>query len=154
MSSQSSTLVGAIVAILIIGAVGTLAYYQFEVAPNQTSSNTSTAEAVACPSIACVNVTIPSGAGAPPAGYTGGQKTTFGYEADTVTLVIGVNNTILWINDDSTIHTATSDAAGVFDTGNIAPGATAQFTFTSPGNFTYHCTYHTWMQGTVIVKSG
>ncbi len=155
MSSQSSTIVGAIVAVLIIGAVGTLAYYQFEVAPGLVSTTTTgTSSAVTCPSTACVNVTIPSGAGSPPPGWTGSGKTTYGFEPNTVILVIGVNNTILWINNDVTIHTATSDTQGVFDTGNIAAGATAQLTFTTPGTYTYHCTYHSWMQGTIKVIAG
>jgi plastocyanin len=155
MSSQGSTVVGAIVAILIIGAVGTLAYYQIEVAPGQASSSTSqTTLGVTCPSSACVNVTIPSGAATPPTGWTGSGKTTFGFTPDTITVVIGKNNTVFWTNDDASIHTATSDAAGVFDTGNINQGQSAQFTFTTPGTYTYHCTYHAWMQGTIVVKSG
>jgi plastocyanin len=155
MSSQGSTLVGAVVAVLIIGAVGTLAYYQVEVAPNQGStSNTTSTPAVTCPSRACVNVTIPVGASAPPNGWTGSGKTTYGFTPDTVTLVIGKNNTVFWTNNDASIHTATSDAAGGFDTGNLNQGQSAQFTFTTPGTYTYHCTYHAWMQGTIIVKSG
>ena len=155
MSSKGSTLVGVIVAILIIGAVGTLAYYQVEVAPNQVSTTTtSTGAAVQCPSSACVNVTIPSGASAPPSGWTGSGKTTYGFTPDVITVVIGKNNTVLWINGDASIHTATSDTAGVFDTGNLNQGQTAQVTFTAPGTFTYHCIYHAWMQGTIIVKSG
>ncbi len=157
MSSQSSTLVGAIVAVLIIGAVGTLAYYQIEVAPNATSTTTSqTAPAVTCPSSACVNVTIPSGAGSPPPNYSGG-KTTYGYLPDVITVVIGKNNTVLWINNDVAPHTVTSDTAGIFDSGMTGPltsqGGTYQFTFTSPGTYTYHCSFHAWMQGTVIVKA-
>jgi plastocyanin len=154
MSSQGSTIVGAVVAILIIGAVGTLAYYQVEVAPGQASSSTSSAPQVTCPSSACVNVTIPSGASGPPSGWTGSGKTTYGYTPDVVKVVIGKNNTVFWTNDDASVHTATSDTAGVFDTGNINQGQSAQFTFTTPGTYTYHCTYHAWMQGTIIVKSG
>ena len=107
-----------------------------------------------CPSSQCVNVTIPSGAGTPPPNYSAGQKTTFGFMPDTITVVIGKNNTVFWTNDDASIHTATSDTAGVFDTGNLNQGESAQFTFTTPGTYTYHCIYHSWMQGTVIVKSG
>jgi plastocyanin len=155
MSSQSSTLVGAIVAILIIGAVGVLAYYQVEVAPNQVTSTTSTTvPAVTCPSSACVNVTIPSGASTPPPSWTGSGKTTYGFTPDVVTLVIGKNNTVFWTNNDASIHTATSDTAGAFDSGNMNQGSTYQFTFTTPGTYTYHCVYHSWMQGTIIVKSG
>ena len=151
MSGQNSTAVGFIVAILIIGAIATLGYYQFAVAGKQTSVSTSTAPAVTCPSAQCVNVTIPSGAGSPPSGWTGSGTTTYGYDPDTITVVIGKNNTVYWTNDDASIHTATSDTAGVFDTGNINQGESAQFTFTTPGTFTYHCIYHAWMQGTIKV---
>ena len=155
MSSSSSALVGIVVAILIIGAVATIGYYQLEVAPAFAStSTTSGPPAVTCPSAQCVNVTITSGASSPPSGYTQGAKTQYGFSPDVVTVVIGKNNTVYWTNDDAAIHTATSDTAGVFDTGNINQGASAQVTFTTPGTYTYHCTYHAWMQGTVIVVSG
>lgn len=151
---SSSTTVGVIVAILIIGAVASIGYYQFQVAPSQLlTTSTSSAPAVTCPSAQCVNVTIPAGANAPPAGYASGQKTTFGFTPDTITVVIGVNNTIYWVNTDVAIHTATSDPGVTpsFDTGNIVAGGTAQVTLTVPGTYTYHCTYHAWMQGTIIV---
>lgn len=154
MSSQSSTVVGAIVAVLIIGAVATIGYYQFEVAPGFAKS-TSSVPPVTCPSSACVNVTIPSAASTQPSGYTPGSKTTFGYTPDTITIVIGKNNTIVWINNDAGLHTATSDTTGVgaFTSGDITAGASAQVTFTTVGTFTYHCNYHPFMQGTVIVKA-
>jgi plastocyanin len=155
MSSKGSTAVGVIVAVLIIGAVAILGYYQFDVAAKQTGTSlTSTGASVTCPSSQCVNVTIISGAATPPPNWTSGQKTTYGFSPDVVTVVIGKNNTVYWTNDDASIHTATSDTTGVFDTGNIDQGASAQFTFTTSGTYTYHCIYHTWMQGTIIVKSG
>ena len=154
MSAQNSTVVGAIVAVLIIGAVATIGYYQVAVAPSFKTS-TSTGPSVTCPSSACVNVTIPNIASTPPNGYTQGSKTTFGFTPDTITVVIGKNNTIVWINNDASIHTATSDTtgAGAFTSGDITAGASAQITFTTAGTFTYHCVYHAWMQGTVIVKT-
>jgi plastocyanin len=151
-SSQGSTVVGAIVAVLIIGAVATLGYYQFEVAGKQTTTTT-TSQGPTCPSAACRNVTIPSGAGLPPQGWSTGQKTTYGYTPDVITVVIGKNNTVFWTNSDSAAHTVTSDSAGVFDSGTLNPGGTFQWTFTAPGTFTYHCSFHPWMQGTIVVKA-
>lgn len=154
---NSSTAVGTIVAVLIIGAVASVGYFQFEVAPGYASTSTSSSgPSVTCPSAECVNVTIPGGAGIPPTGYTSGSKTTFGYTPDAVTVVIGVNNTIYWTNQDAAIHTATSDpgAPAAFDSGNIAAGGTAQITLTVPGTYHYHCTYHAWMQGTIVVVAG
>ena len=152
-TAQSSVAVGAVVAILIIGAVATLGYYQFFVANSTTSSTTtSSVPSVTCPSAACVNVTIVSGASSPPAGYTQGQKTTYGYAPDSIVVVIGKNNTVFWSNGDVAPHTVTSDT-GVFDSGNMNSGDTFQYTFNTPGTYSYHCSYHSWMQGTVIVKA-
>ena len=158
VSTRTSTAVGVVVTILIVGAIATLGYYQFEVAGKQTTTtSTSTVATVACPSAQCVNVTIPVGASSAPPGYSGG-KTTYGFSPDSVTVVIGKNNTVFWTNDDAAPHTVTSDTAGIFDSGTAGPlttqGGTFQFTFTTPGTYTYHCSFHAWMQGTVIVLAG
>ena len=79
-----------------------------------------------------------------------GSNTGLNYSPVTVTVTIGQNNTVSFVNKDNTVHTVTADG-GSFDSGNILAGATRTYTFTTPGTFQYHCTYHTWMKGTVIV---
>lgn len=66
---------------------------------------------------------------------------------------VAVGTTVTWRNNDSYAHTSTSDT-GVWDTGNIAGGATATTTFNTAGTYTYHCTYHVsmGMRGTIVVK--
>lgn len=151
-STRGSVAVGAVVAILIVGAVATLGYYQFVVAKTTSTTTTSSVAGVTCPSAACANVNISAGAGIPPPGYTQGQKTTYGYGPDTITVVMGKNNTVFWTNGDSAAHTVTSDS-GIFDSGNMNPGNTFQFTFTTPGTYSYHCSYHPYMQGKIVVKA-
>lgn len=75
------------------------------------------------------------------------------YSPGPVAVVIGVNNTITWTNNDTAPHTVTAND-GSFDSGNIAPTGTFTFTFTTPGTYHYHCVYHPWMVATVIVKAG
>jgi len=172
MSTKNSTAVGVIVALLIVGAVGTLGYYQLEVAAKQTSTTTTSAttSGVNCSATPsqCKNITITSGAASPYNGYTSGSKTLYGYSPLTVTVVIGKNNTVVWTNMDTAFHTATSVSApsgsSGFDTGCLdgvgapCPSSSGtssyQFTFTVAGTYTYHCNYHPWMRGTVVVKSG
>jgi len=81
-----------------------------------------------------------------------------GYAPDKITLVIGVNNTVTWSNDDTAPHTVSASSApsGVqlFDSGNMAAGATYSYTFTVPGTYQYGCNYHAWMTGTVTVVQG
>ncbi len=75
-----------------------------------------------------------------------------GYSPSTITVVIGVNNTVRWVNNDTAPHTVTATDHS-FDSGNLNPGDTWTYTFTKPGTYTYVCTYHPWMKGTVIVVS-
>jgi plastocyanin len=170
MSSTSTAAVGAVVAILILGAVASIGYYQFVVAPAETATGATTAttpagvDCITSPS-SCVNVTIINGAGTPYSGYPG-TTTLFGYSPTTITVVIGVNNTVVWTNEDTTaFHTATSLAGdpASFDSGCLdgvgvpCPSSTGvstfQYTFTVAGTYNYHCSFHAWMTGVVIVKA-
>ena len=74
------------------------------------------------------------------------------YSPSTITVVIGVNNTVTWANNDDAPHTVTA-TDGSFNSGNLNPGQTWSHTFNSPGTYTYYCSYHPWMKGTVIVKA-
>ena len=84
-----------------------------------------------------------------------GSNTSIGkaYLPDPVTVVVGVNSTIKWVNNDNAPHTVTANDAS-FDSGNVAHGQSFTFTFTTPGTYQYHCVYHPWMTGTIIVKAG
>ncbi len=103
----------------------------------------------------------------PPAGHPGtgpgavkvsmvfgaGSNTTIrGYSPDPIMVMVGTNGTVTWMNDDNAPHTVTADD-GSFASGNIAPGASFSYTFTASGTYKYHCVYHPWMTGTVVVKS-
>jgi nitrite reductase (NO-forming) len=104
-------------------------------------------------------ITITSSTGSVPAGPSVSiqpgsavNTTSTFYSPTTITVVIGVNNTITWVNNDDATHTVTD--TGVFDSGLINAGQSWSYTFTQAGTFNYHCTIHPWMTGTVIVKSG
>jgi len=63
-----------------------------------------------------------------------------------------VGQTIAWHNGDTTAHTSTKDGGG-FDTGNVNAGATSSpITMSAAGSFTYHCTLHPGMVGTITVQ--
>jgi plastocyanin len=70
-----------------------------------------------------------------------------------VTVAIGVNNTVTWVNNDNAAHTITSKD-GSFGSGNIGAGGSFTNTFTTPGTYQYYCAYHSWMVGAVVVKAG
>lgn len=100
--------------------------------------------------VTTVAVSIPQGAGDP----TGAP----GYSPDTITIVIGVNNTVEWTDNDNTApHTVTSvsvpSGASSFNSGSISKGGTYSYTFTVAGTYDYNCIYHSWMTGTIVVKA-
>ena len=81
-----------------------------------------------------------------------GENASLGFEPSNITIVIGVNNTVVWKNEDSDWHTATSDIPE-FDSGVIQPGGSFTHTFLRAGTYAYHCDPHPWMTGVVIVKA-
>ncbi|MGA9364326.1 MAG: cupredoxin domain-containing protein [Bacteroidota bacterium] len=67
------------------------------------------------------------------------------------TLTVSKGTTVTWQNNDGITHTSTSDN-GVWDTGNIAGGASKTVTFPTAGTFKYHCAIHgPSMSGTIVV---
>lgn len=145
-ASGGSAAVGVTVAIMIVASVAAVGYFQFVVAPGtftSTTTTTTTTTSTLQPGH-YVNVSIVAGASTPG---------NLGYDPDTVTVVVGVNNTVVWTNNDQAPHTVTAKDLS-FNSGNMNPGDVFQFTFTKPGTYEYGCNYHAWMAGTVIVKSG
>jgi plastocyanin len=75
---------------------------------------------------------------------------------DPEVLQITVGTSVLWKNDDSTMHTVTSGDSqegpnGVFDSDLMAAGDSFEFTFSSQGKEDYYCIVHPWMTGSVEV---
>jgi len=64
--------------------------------------------------------------------------------------VVPVGGSITWTNMGAQSHTVTS-TDGTFDSGLVAPGASASIQFDAAGSYTYLCTPHPWMKGTVTV---
>ena len=90
----------------------------------------------------------------PMAGTTlasGGNVTIAGFAFAPTALKVHVGDTVTWSNNDAVGHTATS--AGAFDTGTIASGSTASVTMAKAGTFTYHCSIHPSMTGTIVVAA-
>lgn len=94
-----------------------------------------------------------SGGSAPPAATAKADKVDikdFKYKPETVEIKAGT--TVSFTNEDTALHTATSQPQGKFDSGDIAKGQTKAVTFKKPGTFKYFCVYHPFMKGTVKVK--
>jgi len=73
----------------------------------------------------------------------------FAYNPASITVQVG--DSVTWTNQDAVPHTVTADD-GSFDQPLNASGGVATITFTKAGTFTYHCTIHPSMHGTVVVE--
>lgn len=82
-------------------------------------------------------------------------------------MIIRVNDTVTWVNQDTDKHTVTSGQStsraggvtgepgipfGIFDSGLFASGESWSYKFKRPGVFPYFCTIHPWMYGIVEVE--
>jgi LPXTG-motif cell wall-anchored protein len=66
-------------------------------------------------------------------------------------VTINVGDTVTWTNNGPTGHSATS-TGGEFDTGIMDAGNSGSHTFDTAGTFSYICTPHPYMKGTVVVQ--
>jgi plastocyanin len=80
-----------------------------------------------------------------------GDRGNQSYSPNPTTMRVG--QTVAWKNNDSTDHNALEDAGERFATGTVSPGATSSpRMMNAAGSFTYHCTIHPGMVGTLVVQ--
>ena len=65
------------------------------------------------------------------------------------TITVKKNETIVWTNKDSTSHTVTG---GDLLSNPLGQGETYSFAYDKTGTFSYHCSIHPSMRGTIVVK--
>jgi plastocyanin len=102
--------------------------------------------------------TAPSPAPAPTAGgvvssvaIPGGAETLGNRAYSPDSLSVATGSTVTWTNTDVIAHTSTSDG-NAWNSQTILPGGRFSFTFQTAGTYTYHCTIHPGMVGTVMVQ--
>lgn len=82
--------------------------------------------------------------------YISETPVTWQYSPQVIRVVLGVNSTVTWVSHSVSYDTVTS-SDGVVVSGPIAPGQSFTFSFSRVGEVDYHCAYHPWMVGKVIV---
>jgi plastocyanin len=73
----------------------------------------------------------------------------FAFSPDKVTIRKG--STVTFINRDKVKHTATADG-GEFDTGLLGTDVSGEVKFDETGTFTFYCSPHPGMTGTIVVQ--
>jgi plastocyanin len=84
-------------------------------------------------------------------GTGGAQVVAKNLAFDPATVTIQAGESVTWTNQDSMNHTVVADN-GEFESGALANGATFSFKFDQAGTYTYHCSIHPSMAGTVVVQ--
>jgi plastocyanin len=94
--------------------------------------------------------TVATAAGSSSVSIVGATASSFAFSPRTIVITAG--DTVRWVNNSSTSegHTATGKN---FDSGFMKPGDRYSHTFKDPGSFSYICSIHPFMKGTVTVKS-
>jgi LPXTG-motif cell wall-anchored protein len=96
--------------------------------------------------------TAPEPAPSPPVAVAAGPGSVsiVDYSFGPASISVNVGDTVTWTNTGKQGHSATGSG---FDTGILSKGQSGSHTFSSAGTFSYHCTPHPFMKGTVVVKA-
>ncbi len=75
------------------------------------------------------------------------------FQFNQATITIAPGDSVKWTNDGPSPHSSTSDtgSAQAWDSGVLSVGGTYTVLFSNAGSFSYHCSVHPFMTGTVIV---
>jgi plastocyanin len=68
-----------------------------------------------------------------------------------MSLSIGAGSTVTWTNKDDEPHTVVSDT-GLFRSAAMDTNESFSFRFDKPGTYTYACSIHPRMVGTIVVQ--
>jgi plastocyanin len=121
-----------------------------------TSSTSSQTSSISSSTLSSLTTSSLSSSSTSTESIPGGAQLTiagFAFYPSVATVVIGVNNTVTWTNKDFADHTVTSITPGLFNSNDLGDGQSWNYTFTTPGNYSYYCSNHPWMLGNVVVLS-
>jgi len=80
-----------------------------------------------------------------------------GYSPTFARSSIGIDNRVVWTNNDEVAHTVVSDNGysnkqiGRFESRLVEPNDTYEYVFPDVGTYQYHCDIHPWMRGTIEI---
>lgn len=110
---------------------------------------------LACITAGCTSYQAAPATAAPPAATGGGNTIAIkNFAFDPGSLTVKAGTTVTWTNQDSVPHIVASDTGSPvpFTSGSLPNGAPYSFTFKQAGTYTYHCSIHPSMKGTIVVQ--
>lgn len=109
---------------------------------------------VVCMVAGCSSGQAPAALASPqPSAGSGNAITIKNFAFDPPALTVKAGTVVTWMNHDSAPHAIVSDTGlpETFSSDTLSTGLSYSFTFTRPGTYTYHCSIHPSMTGTVTV---
>ena len=85
-------------------------------------------------------------------GASGSSVTISDFKFAPASLAVKSGAKVTVTNDDSTAHTATANDGDSFDTGALDAGSSQTISVSKPGSYAYHCSIHSFMTGTIVVR--
>ena len=142
-------ILAVIIGVLVIG--GLIGY-----AVTRSSNNTTTTSSPTPTATAATATPASSDTGATATPASGAASVTINnlsFAPASITVAKGTK--VTWTNQDSVDHTVTADTASsnAPASSTFGNGQTYSFTFNTPGTYTYHCSVHPFMTGTVVVTN-
>ena len=142
---KTGVIIGIVVLVLVILVVG--GFLIKRTAPDM-NSNGNTQESISGNSAGnTATVNAPSSSSAQTHSIT---ISNFAFSPNTLTVSVG--DKVIWTNGDSVPHTVTSDSGNELGSSTLSNGQTYSHTFSTAGTYTYHCSIHKMMTGTIIVQ--
>ena len=68
-------------------------------------------------------------------------------------LSIKAGDTVTWVNQGGSAHSAWESTNNAFDTGLLSPGQSASLTFGGAGSFNYRCRPHANMRAAITITN-
>jgi len=135
--------------ILVLIVLGAVAYY---VMGNKYANTNSPSNSQTTTSNTPVqnNVTAPDSTGTVVVNMTVDIKN---FAFNPLTAQIKKGGSVVWINNDSVAHTITFNSSSMPSSSVLSPGQSFTTTFATTGTFSYHCSIHPMMQGSVVVTN-
>ena len=153
LTRHRAALAGGVTTVLLLSACGAAA------STDVGTTSASTPPDVAAATGSQPTMTMPaqapgassSSAAAAPAATDAVAIQNYAFGPHTITVRAGT--TVTWTQQDEDSHTVTADDNS-YSSQPMSFGQTYTHTFAAPGTYTYHCSIHPTMHGTVVVTNG
>ncbi len=148
--SKTSNAYGIGIMTVIVGVAAGVVFYQGFYLP-ESLEKPSVDEHILDPETAENHIVIKSGSAL--------ETQEENFVPKTVGVQLGIDNRVVWTNEDETPHTVTPDDrsfadrySGPFGTvGVLKVGEVYEFLFTEEAEVPYHCEPHPWMKGKITI---